>query len=252
MWALFIILCYDALGHTNWICACKCAYVPNLCVSACVCVPVCRPQHTDGRLIKQLIKARALGSEMRLLLFGKNCSTRHKGKKNWKGRGEKRELGESEYHRHGPGMCQSLSYGAPPPPPPPPPSRGLTLSPFFCICMSPRVRVHARRTLRRFRRSLTVIINLRKLFKSKPVSAEIPQDESANSSRRPRAEERTVSEGQIKNKVDASDVPASRIGSMRCACWCVRGIKFRCECNSCVVLSLLAWLPVCSPPRPDL
>lgn len=141
MWALFIILCYDALGHTNWICACKCTYVP-IFVCLRVCVPVCRPQHTDGRLIKQLIKARALGSEMRLLLFGKNCSTRHKGKKNWKGRGEKRELGESEYHRHGPGMCQSLSYGAPPPPPPPPPSRGLTLSPFSvfaclheCACM---------------------------------------------------------------------------------------------------------------------
>lgn len=114
MWALFIILCYDALGHTNWICACKCTYVPVfVCLRVCVCVPVCRPQHTDGRLIKQLIKARALGSEMRLLLFGKNCLTRHKGKKNWKGRGEKRELGESEYHRHGPGMCQSLSYGAP-------------------------------------------------------------------------------------------------------------------------------------------
>lgn len=37
-----------------------------------------RPQHTDGRLIKLLIKARELGSEMRLLLFGKNCSTHHK------------------------------------------------------------------------------------------------------------------------------------------------------------------------------
>lgn len=29
-------------------------------------------------------------------------------------------------------------------------------------------------------------------------------------------------------------------------------IKSRCECNSCVVLSSLARLPVCSPPRPDL
>lgn len=113
----------------------------SLCACVCVCVPLCRPQHTDGRLIKQLIKARALGSEMRLLLFGKNCSTRHKGKKNWKGRGEKREPGESEYHRHGPGMCQSLSYGAPlllllllPAA-----SRSLSV---FCICMSPRVRGH--------------------------------------------------------------------------------------------------------------
>lgn len=43
--------------------------------------------------------------------------------------------------------------------------------------MSPRVRVHVRRTLQRLCRSLTVIKNLRKLFKSKPVNAEIPQDE---------------------------------------------------------------------------
>lgn len=48
-------------GHTNWI-----------------CVYARRPLRTDGRPIKQLIEARELGSEMRLLLFGKNCSTHHK------------------------------------------------------------------------------------------------------------------------------------------------------------------------------
>lgn len=142
--------------QTGFVCA-------HACMCHCVCVCLYRPQHTDGRLIKQLIKARDLGSEMRLLLFGKNCSIHHKkGGERRIGKVEKRKKA-GEYQSHWPGMCQSLSYGAPPFLRPHP----LCFS--FCICMS--VCVCVSQTLQWFCPCLTVIKNLRKLFKSKAVNA---------------------------------------------------------------------------------
>lgn len=130
--------------QTEFISACVCFH---MCVFPHVCMCLCkehayRPQHTDGRLIKQLIKARALGSEMRLLLFGKNCSTHHK--KEGEGRtgrvgGEKESSREREreYQSQWPGMCQSLSCGAPPPQsnPSTPLSCALTLFLFLYLCV---------------------------------------------------------------------------------------------------------------------
>lgn len=118
----------------------------RVCVRACVHAR--RPQHTDGRLIKRLIRARALGSEMRLRLFGKNCSTRHKGKKNWTGRGaserERRKRRERERERHQPGMCQKAVLWRPLLLllPPSRPSCSLTLPasalacPRACMCVA--------------------------------------------------------------------------------------------------------------------
>lgn len=67
------------------------------CAYVCVWVCVCRPQHTNDRLIKQLIKAREIGSEISLLLFGKNGSTHHKKEGARRtGRAEKRKkVGDS-------------------------------------------------------------------------------------------------------------------------------------------------------------
>lgn len=157
------MLCYATFGHTNWIHKCVCVF-PHVCM--CLCKEhAYRPQHTDGRLIKQLIKARALGSEMRLLLFGKNCSTHHK--KEGEGRtgrvgGEKessRERERESIRANGPGMCQSLSCGAPPPIQPlyPPFLRphSVSLSVFVCVALSLSDSNQ----------------NLRKLFKSKAVIA---------------------------------------------------------------------------------
>lgn len=152
--------------QTEFISACVCFH---MCVFPHVCMCLCkehayRPQHTDGRLIKQLIKARALGSEMRLRLFGKNCSTHHK--KEGEGRtgrvgGEKESSREREreYQSQWPGMCQSLSCGAPPPIQPlyPPFLRphSVSLSVFVCVALSLSDSNQ----------------NLRKLFKSKAVIA---------------------------------------------------------------------------------
>lgn len=140
MWALFIMLCYATFGHTNWIHKCVCVF-PHVCM--CLCKEhAYRPQHTDGRLIKQLIKARALGSEMRLLLFGKNCSTHHK--KEGEGRtgrvgGEKESSREREREsiRANGQECVKVCPVAPPPPNPTPlppfPAPSLCFS--FCICV---------------------------------------------------------------------------------------------------------------------
>lgn len=63
-------------------------YVRCLLYTHKTCVPCKRVEYsnTDGRLIKQLIKARELGSETRRLSFGKNCSTHRR-------EGEEREKG---------------------------------------------------------------------------------------------------------------------------------------------------------------
>ena len=112
------------------VCVCACVYMS---LPVCVCVCLYRPQHTDGRLIKQLIKARELGSEMRLLLFGKNCSTHHKkGGERRIGRVERRKkVGERESIRAIGQECVKVCPMAPPP---------LFLHPYslcfsFCICM---------------------------------------------------------------------------------------------------------------------
>ncbi len=126
MWALFIILCYAAFGHTNWMCVCVCV---------CVCMYVCvyRPQHTNGRLIKQLIKARELGSEMRLLLFGKNCSTHHKKEGERRiGRVEgRKKAGERVSEPSARNVSKSVLWR----PLPPFPACSLSLCFSFCICM---------------------------------------------------------------------------------------------------------------------
>lgn len=111
---------------------------PHVCM--CLCKEhAYRPQHTDGRLIKQLIKARALGSEMRLLLFGKNCSTHHK--KEGEGRtgrvgGEKESSRERESIRANGQECVKVCPVAPPPNPTPlPPFPAPSLCFSFCICV---------------------------------------------------------------------------------------------------------------------
>lgn len=141
----------------------------SACVFPHVCMCLCkehayRPQHTDGRLIKQLIKARALGSEMRLLLFGKNCSTHHK--KEGEGRtgrvgGEKESSREREREsiRANGQECVKVCPVAPPPIQPlyPPFLRphSVSLSVFVCVALSLSDSNQ----------------NLRKLFKSKAVIA---------------------------------------------------------------------------------
>lgn len=114
---------------------------PHVCM--CLCKEhAYRPQHTDGRLIKQLIKARALGSEMRLLLFGKNCSTHHK--KEGEGRtgrvgGEKESSREREREsiRANGQECVKVCPVAPPPQsnPSTPLSCALTLFLFLYLCV---------------------------------------------------------------------------------------------------------------------
>lgn len=100
---------------------------------------VCRPQHTDGRLIKQLIKARVLGSEMRLLLFGKNCSTHHKKEGERRiGRVERRKKAgerESESIRAIGQECVKVCPMAPPLPFPAP-SLFLFLYFHVCVCVA--------------------------------------------------------------------------------------------------------------------
>lgn len=166
MWALFIILCYAAFGHTNWIRKCMCAFV-HVCMCPCKeCVY--RPQHTDGRLIKQLIKARELGSEMRLLLFGKNCSTHHKKEGERRiGRVERRKkAGERVSEPSARNVSKSVLW-RPPPPQPSLFSCALTLSVSMLVCVC----VGGGQTLPWLCLCLTVIKNLRKLFKSKAVRA---------------------------------------------------------------------------------
>lgn len=113
---------------------------PHVCM--CLCKEhAYRPQHTDGRLIKQLIKARALGSEMRLLLFGKNCSTHHK--KEGEGRtgrvgGEKESSREREREsiRANGQECVKVCPVAPPQSNPSTPlSCALTLFLFLYLCV---------------------------------------------------------------------------------------------------------------------
>lgn len=122
-----------------------------------------RPQHTDGRLIKQLIKARELGSEMRLLLFGKNCSTHHK--KEGEGRtgrvGGRKKAAERERERVSEPLARNVSKSVlwrPPSNPSTPPflrPHSVSLSVFVCVALSLSDSNQ----------------NLRKLFKSKAVIA---------------------------------------------------------------------------------
>lgn len=131
MWALFIILCYAAFGHTNWIRKCMCAFA-HVCMWPCKECAY-RPQHTDGRLIKQLIKARELGSEMRLLLFGKNCSTHHKKEGERRiGRAERRKkAGERVSEPSARNVSKSVLWR------PPSPTLPLFLRPHsLCFCVS--------------------------------------------------------------------------------------------------------------------
>lgn len=140
--------------HSAFVRACVYLYV---CGFACVCLY--RPQHTDGRLIKQLIKARELGSEMRLLLFGKNCSTHHKkeGKRRI-GRAERRKkAGERVSEPSARNVSESVLWR------PPFSLRPHSLCFSFCICVC----VCVWQTLQWSCPCLTVIKNFRKLFKSK-------------------------------------------------------------------------------------
>lgn len=118
---------------------------------------------------------------------------------------------EREYQSHRPGMCQSLSYGAPPPF-----LRPHSLCFSFCSCMC------VWQTLQWFCPCLTVIKNLRKLFKSKAVKdlcRNSSQDECRNSHWL-RAEERKA-KGMRKKKVEDSDKSAQSTILM-CAHWCIR------------------------------
>lgn len=145
--------------QTGIVRACVCVY---MYVCGFACVSLYRPQHTDSRLIKQLIKARELGSEMRLLLFGKNCTTHHKKEGERRiGRVERRKkAGERVSETSARNVSKSVLWR---PPFPCALTLSVSLSAFVCVWQ----------TLQWFCPCLTVIKNFRKLFKSKAVR--VPQ-----------------------------------------------------------------------------
>lgn len=148
--------------YANWICV-------------CLCECVCWPQHTNDRLIKQLIKAREIGSEMRLRLFGKNCSPHHKKEGVRRaGRAETgKKTGDTVFGATGQ-ECVKVCPMAPPPPFLHPHSPFLLLY-YVCVRVCERER---HRSV--FFPCLTIIKNLRKLLKVL----------SRNSPRRPQVEGR--------------------------------------------------------------
>lgn len=107
---MFVFVGYDAF----WICKLDCCV---FCAYVCVWVCVCRPQHTNDRLIKQLIKAREIGSEISLLLFGKNGSTHHKKEGARRtGRAEKRKkVGDRVSEPLARNVSKSVLWRPPPP-----------------------------------------------------------------------------------------------------------------------------------------
>lgn len=138
IWALFIILIILDWDPKVWRCLLA---IVHLCVrlrKECAC----ERQHTDGRLIKQLIKARELGSEMRLLMFGKNCSTHHKKEGERRtGRAGRRKGVRRETIRAISQECVRVCLIAPPSPLPPPHTHSTLSEPscslflFLCLCV---------------------------------------------------------------------------------------------------------------------